>query len=148
MRMSSLAEVTNASLSRLSHLVQRLEVRGLVRRRPDPADGRFTNAILTEKGFQTSPKRYPDTWRMCDRSSSTSCRPSNCDAWAATRTASCRASTPLRSTSGITSPRQLHQTGAQATAASSFRPVFVTESSLSQALIAPANPWATNRAMT
>ncbi|MDR0343572.1 MAG: MarR family transcriptional regulator [Nocardiopsaceae bacterium] len=52
MRMSSLAEVTNASLSRLSHLVKRLEGRGLVRREPDPADGRFTNAILTEKGFQ------------------------------------------------------------------------------------------------
>ena len=47
MRMSSLAEVTNASLSRLSHLVKRLEARGLVRREPDPADGRFTNAILT-----------------------------------------------------------------------------------------------------
>ena len=44
MRMSSLAEVTNASLSRLSHLVKRLETRGLVRREPDPADGRFTNA--------------------------------------------------------------------------------------------------------
>jgi DNA-binding MarR family transcriptional regulator len=53
MRMSSLAEVTNASLSRLSHLVKRLEGRDLVRREPDPADGRFTNAILTEKGFQT-----------------------------------------------------------------------------------------------
>ena len=53
MRMSSLAEVTNASLSRLSHLVKRLEVRGLVRREPDPADGRFTNAILTDQGFQT-----------------------------------------------------------------------------------------------
>jgi DNA-binding MarR family transcriptional regulator len=52
MRMSSLAEVTNASLSRLSHLVKRLEGRGLVRREPDPADGRFTNAILTEQGFQ------------------------------------------------------------------------------------------------
>src|SRR3984957_15078305 len=52
MRMSSLAEVTNASLSRLSHLVKRLEGRGLVRREPDPADGRFTNAILTEKGFE------------------------------------------------------------------------------------------------
>jgi DNA-binding MarR family transcriptional regulator len=51
MRMSSLAEVTNASLSRLSHLVKRLERRGLVRREPDPADGRFTNAILTDKGF-------------------------------------------------------------------------------------------------
>ena len=53
MRMSSLAEVTNASLSRLSHLVKRLEERGLVRREPDPADGRFTNAILTGKGFKT-----------------------------------------------------------------------------------------------
>ena len=53
MRMSSLAEVTNASLSRLSHLVKRLERRGLVRREPDPADGRFTNAILTDKGFHT-----------------------------------------------------------------------------------------------
>ena len=52
MRLSSLAEVTNASLSRLSHLFNRLEQRGLVRREPDPADGRFTNGILTEKGFQ------------------------------------------------------------------------------------------------
>src|SRR6266849_819525 len=39
MRMSSPAVLTNASLSRLSHLVQRLEERGLVRREPDPADG-------------------------------------------------------------------------------------------------------------
>ena len=53
MRMSSLAEITNASLSRLSHLVKRLEQRGLVRREPDPADGRFTRAILTDQGFQT-----------------------------------------------------------------------------------------------
>jgi DNA-binding MarR family transcriptional regulator len=52
MRMSSLAEVTNASLSRLSHLVQRLERRGLVRRESDPTDGRFTNAILTREGFE------------------------------------------------------------------------------------------------
>ena len=34
---------------------------------------------------------------------------------------------------------QLHQAGAQATAAST-RSVFVTESSLSQAVMAPANP--------
>jgi len=53
MRMSSLAVVTNASLSRLSHLVKRLESRGLIDRKPDPTDGRFTNAILTDKGFQT-----------------------------------------------------------------------------------------------
>jgi DNA-binding MarR family transcriptional regulator len=51
LRMSELAELTNASLSRLSHLVKRLESRGLVRREADPADGRFTNAILTKKGY-------------------------------------------------------------------------------------------------
>jgi DNA-binding MarR family transcriptional regulator len=53
MRMSALAEITNASLSRLSHLVKRLEARGLVRRAPDPADGRFTDAILTDEGYKT-----------------------------------------------------------------------------------------------
>jgi DNA-binding MarR family transcriptional regulator len=59
MRMSSLAKVTNASLSRLSHLFKRLEGRGLVRREPDPADGRFTGAILTEQGFQTLAEAAP-----------------------------------------------------------------------------------------
>ena len=59
MRMSSLAEVTNASLSRLSHLVERLERRGFVRREPDPTDGRFTNAILTEKGFRALDEAAP-----------------------------------------------------------------------------------------
>jgi DNA-binding MarR family transcriptional regulator len=59
MRMSSLAEVTNASLSRLSHLFKRLEQRDLVRREPDPADGRFTNAILTAKGFKTLAEAAP-----------------------------------------------------------------------------------------
>lgn len=51
MRMSELAEVTNASLSRLSHLIKRLERRDLVRREPDPDDGRYTNAILTPAGW-------------------------------------------------------------------------------------------------
>jgi DNA-binding MarR family transcriptional regulator len=59
MRMSSLAEVTNASLSRLSHLFKRLEQRDLVRRQPDPADWRFTNAILTDKGLQTLVEAAP-----------------------------------------------------------------------------------------
>jgi DNA-binding MarR family transcriptional regulator len=52
LRMSELALLTNASLSRLSHLVKRLESRGLVRREADPADGRFTNAILTKAGYK------------------------------------------------------------------------------------------------
>jgi DNA-binding MarR family transcriptional regulator len=51
-RMSELALLTNASLSRLSHLVKRLESRGLVRREADPADGRYTNAILTKAGYK------------------------------------------------------------------------------------------------
>jgi DNA-binding MarR family transcriptional regulator len=59
MRMSVLAEVTNASLSRLSHLVKRLEERGLVRREPDPADGRFTNAVLTGEGFRVLAEAAP-----------------------------------------------------------------------------------------
>jgi DNA-binding MarR family transcriptional regulator len=59
MRMTPLAEVTNASLSRLSHLVKRLEQRGLVRREPDPMDGRFSNAILTDKGFATLAEAAP-----------------------------------------------------------------------------------------
>ena len=50
MRMSDLAERTSSSLSRLSHLVTRLENRGYVRREADPADGRFTNAILLPAG--------------------------------------------------------------------------------------------------
>jgi DNA-binding MarR family transcriptional regulator len=53
MRMSSMAVLTNASLSRLSRVVKRLEDRGLVRREADPSDGRFTNAILTDEGFRT-----------------------------------------------------------------------------------------------
>jgi DNA-binding MarR family transcriptional regulator len=59
MRMSLLAEVANASLSRLSHLVKRLEGRGLVRREPDPTDGRFINAILTDKGFRALAEAAP-----------------------------------------------------------------------------------------
>ena len=52
LRMSELAMLTNASLSRLSHMVKRLESRKLVRREVDPSDGRFTNAILTKAGYK------------------------------------------------------------------------------------------------
>lgn len=50
MRMSQLAVLANAELSRLSHLISRLERRAFVRREPDPTDGRYTNAILTDAG--------------------------------------------------------------------------------------------------
>lgn len=50
LRMSELAERTNASLARLSHVVRRLERRGLIERSPDPDDARATNARLTDQG--------------------------------------------------------------------------------------------------
>ena len=53
MRISTLAGFAQGSLSRLSHLIKRLEGRGWVRREPDPADGRYTNAILTAEGLAT-----------------------------------------------------------------------------------------------
>lgn len=49
-RISRLAELTRCELSRLSHLISRHERRGLVRREPDPEDGRFTLAVLTDAG--------------------------------------------------------------------------------------------------
>ena len=59
LRMSALADLANSSLSRLSHLVKRLEDRGFVRREPDPADGRFTNAILTDQGLAALAEAAP-----------------------------------------------------------------------------------------
>jgi DNA-binding MarR family transcriptional regulator len=52
LRMTALAEQTAASLARLSHVVQRLETRGLIERFPCPSDRRATNARLTEAGRQ------------------------------------------------------------------------------------------------
>ena len=51
-RMSELAALAHASLSRLSHMIKRLEARGFVRREPDPTDGRYTNAVLTRAGHE------------------------------------------------------------------------------------------------
>lgn len=52
LRMSELAATASSSLSRLSHVVSRLEAKGWVRRVPCPGDGRFINAVLTEEGWQ------------------------------------------------------------------------------------------------
>ncbi|WNV85534.1 MarR family transcriptional regulator [Umezawaea sp. Da 62-37] len=51
LRMSELAGLAGTELSRLSHMVTRLEKRGFVRREPDPGNGRYTRAILTDAGF-------------------------------------------------------------------------------------------------
>jgi DNA-binding MarR family transcriptional regulator len=53
LRMTALAAQTNAGLARLSHVVRRLEERGLVDRVPCPEDRRATNALLTEAGLAT-----------------------------------------------------------------------------------------------
>jgi len=52
LRMSELAERTNATLPRLSRVVSRLENRGYIRRIPCPSDGRATNAVLTDAGWE------------------------------------------------------------------------------------------------
>jgi DNA-binding MarR family transcriptional regulator len=51
LRMTSLAAQTNATLARLSHVVSRLEERGLVQRQACPEDRRATNTQLTEQGW-------------------------------------------------------------------------------------------------
>jgi DNA-binding MarR family transcriptional regulator len=51
MPMSRLAAAASASLSRLSHVVTRLEAQGWVRRERCPGDGRVQLAILTDAGW-------------------------------------------------------------------------------------------------
>jgi DNA-binding MarR family transcriptional regulator len=51
-RMSDLAGFANGSLSRLSHVVKRLERRGFVVRRPADDDGRITVGTITDAGYE------------------------------------------------------------------------------------------------
>lgn len=50
-RLSELARVANMTLSHLSRVITRLERSGWVHRTPDPDDGRYTLARLTEAGL-------------------------------------------------------------------------------------------------
>lgn len=59
LRMSELADYANSTLSRLSRAATRLESRGLLRRTPDPADGRYTLAILTDLGHDKVEQATP-----------------------------------------------------------------------------------------
>src|SRR5262245_54314590 len=52
LRMSELASRVNASQSRMSHAVARLEERGWVRRSPHPTDRRGQLAVLTDEGYE------------------------------------------------------------------------------------------------
>jgi len=49
--MSALAARTNASLSRLSHVISKLEKRGWVRRSRSDVSRRVTNVTMTEEGY-------------------------------------------------------------------------------------------------
>lgn len=60
LRMTALAQITNATLPRLSHVVRRLEERGMVERFPCPQDGRATNARLTAAGWDALVDAAPD----------------------------------------------------------------------------------------
>jgi DNA-binding MarR family transcriptional regulator len=51
LRMTALAQQANATLPRLSHVVRKLEERGLVERFPCREDARATNARLTPAGW-------------------------------------------------------------------------------------------------
>jgi DNA-binding MarR family transcriptional regulator len=64
LQMSELAAGTNSSLSRLSHVVSRLETRGWVTRQVSPDDGRATQAVLTKSGLAKVVEIAPDHVRV------------------------------------------------------------------------------------
>jgi DNA-binding MarR family transcriptional regulator len=68
LRMSHLAALANGSLTRLSRVVDRLDKRGWVCRRPDPTDGRYTLAVLTDAGWEkvveTAPGHVAEVRRL------------------------------------------------------------------------------------
>ena len=60
MRMSTLAEHTQLSRSRLSHQIDRMTKAGLVTRQECAQDGRGMFAVLTEQGWETIVAAAPD----------------------------------------------------------------------------------------
>ena len=68
LRMSRLAVLASGSLTRLSRVVDRLDTRGWVCRRPDPTDGRTTLAVLTDAGWEkvveTAPGHVAEVRRL------------------------------------------------------------------------------------
>jgi DNA-binding MarR family transcriptional regulator len=59
LRMHELASAVVLSRSGLSRLVDRLEKAGLLRREPDPADGRGSFAVLTDEGARMRERMWP-----------------------------------------------------------------------------------------
>lgn len=50
--LKDLSVLTNGSLSRLSHVVTRLEKAAMVKRETNPHNGRLTDAILSDRGHE------------------------------------------------------------------------------------------------
>lgn len=67
LRMGELAFLASGSLSRLSNVIKRCEQRGWVARTPDPADGRYTLAELTDAGFDIVRQAAPTHLRSVRR---------------------------------------------------------------------------------
>ncbi|GGV28631.1 MarR family transcriptional regulator [Streptomyces longisporoflavus] len=67
LRMGELAFLASGSLSRLSNVVKRCEQRGWVARTPDPADGRYTLAELTDAGYDIVDRAAPTHLRAVRR---------------------------------------------------------------------------------
>jgi len=59
LRMHELAHAVVLSRSGLTRLVDRLEKEGLLRREPDPEDGRGSFAVLTDEGARMREKMWP-----------------------------------------------------------------------------------------
>lgn len=64
MPLSQLAFLVSSELSRLSHLLTRLERRGFVSREPDPEDRRRHRAVLTDGGYTALVTAAPDHARL------------------------------------------------------------------------------------
>ncbi len=60
LQLKQLAIFSNGSLSRLSHIMTRLEERGWVTRTRDPANGRIRVATLTDQGLRQVVQAAPD----------------------------------------------------------------------------------------
>jgi DNA-binding MarR family transcriptional regulator len=63
--MRRLAEQMNCEASNLTGLVDRLEIRGLVERRPDPADRRVRLLALTHEGEAVSRQTWVAVTQRC-----------------------------------------------------------------------------------
>lgn len=67
LRMSVLAGYANSTLTRLSRAATRLESRSWLRRSPDPSDGRYTLATLTDLGAQQVREATPGHAQLVHR---------------------------------------------------------------------------------